>query len=391
MTRFRFKWFIAAASAIFIVLPAAVQAAQIALPANAEGVNIIADGQRLKDVPRQAPFIQDGTVFIPMPANSDNDSYAWKSSVTFGNVDVAYFSWITDTRFVEFDNYSINLELVCGDLETQSGDLEDIKQAGYVDNNTGKAVTTIQPNYALIDIYDNTGNYIFYKYYGLDQSLISVKGYPYMPLDVIMTNFGYQMSGWDKGTQTVTYKKVFDVQDIAKGILPDQLKPMPLQKGNSAAPGISPFPGGDDGEDVLPGRLTPVPAQEDKPAAQSTPTSLNVIAVTVNGKPVLFPDQQPMIQNGRTLVPVRGLADALGASVGWDAAAQTVTAAKDGAEVELVINSTTAKLNGRDVTLDAAPAIVNGRTMLPARFIAEAFGAAVDWDAYTQTVIITNR
>ncbi len=99
-------------------------------------------------------------------------------------------------------------------------------------------------------------------------------------------------------------------------------------------------------------------------------------------------DVAPYIKNGRTYVPMRYLGEALGAEVVWDDAARTVTLTKGDTTVVFTIGSTSYTVNGEAKTADVAPEITNDRTMLPARFVAEAFGAEVGWDAGTQTVLI---
>jgi len=94
---------------------------------------------------------------------------------------------------------------------------------------------------------------------------------------------------------------------------------------------------------------------------------------------------------GRTYMPVRYLAYALGVSeenVYWDAAAQTVTLLKGTTAIQLTIGSNVLKVNGISLPMDVAPEIKDGRTMLPARFVAEALGASVGYDEATQTVTI---
>jgi hypothetical protein len=85
---------------------------------------------------------------------------------------------------------------------------------------------------------------------------------------------------------------------------------------------------------------------------------------------------------------MRYLGEILGAEVVWDDAARTVTLTKGDTTVVFTIGSTTYTVNGEAKTADVAPEIANDRTMLPARFVAEAFGATVGWDAATQTVLI---
>ncbi|MDI9480078.1 MAG: copper amine oxidase N-terminal domain-containing protein, partial [Bacillota bacterium] len=110
---------------------------------------------------------------------------------------------------------------------------------------------------------------------------------------------------------------------------------------------------------------------------------------TVNGLTKVM-DVAPYIKNDRTYVPYRYLALALGVAeddIVWDAAAQKVTVTKGENTVEAVIGSTTLTVNGSAVTMDVAPEISNSRTMLPARFLAEALGATVGWDPATRTVV----
>ena len=99
-------------------------------------------------------------------------------------------------------------------------------------------------------------------------------------------------------------------------------------------------------------------------------------------------DQPPVIQDGRTLVPLRVIFEAMGADVDWEDGTQTVTAARGNDVISLTIGRKAATKNGATITLDVPPALINGRTLVPVRFIAESFGAEVAWDDATQTVII---
>lgn len=98
----------------------------------------------------------------------------------------------------------------------------------------------------------------------------------------------------------------------------------------------------------------------------------------------------PVIVNEHTLMPVRAIVEKMGGSVTWDADMQTVGLTYNGSEIQLTINSTTAYLNGAAQTLETAPIIINDRTMLPIRFIAESFDFNVSWDDANQLVTITN-
>lgn len=114
--------------------------------------------------------------------------------------------------------------------------------------------------------------------------------------------------------------------------------------------------------------------------------------VVMNGVTVPM-ETAPVIENGRTILPVRYIATPLGAQVLWNAKEQKVTliASK---KVELWIGKPTARVDGVDVLIDpanpnVAPRISGGRTMLPLRFISETFGAEIVYDAKLRTVTVT--
>ncbi len=114
------------------------------------------------------------------------------------------------------------------------------------------------------------------------------------------------------------------------------------------------------------------------------------IQVTIDGTNQTY-DVMPVIENGRTLVPMRAIFEALGATINWDDATKTVTGTKDNVSVELRIGDTNAKVNGMDKTLDVPAQIVNSRTLVPVRFVSEAMGCDVKWDDVTKTVIINSN
>ncbi len=113
-----------------------------------------------------------------------------------------------------------------------------------------------------------------------------------------------------------------------------------------------------------------------------------IITVSYNGEKIYF-DQLPVIDNGRTLVPLRAIFETIGAAVDWNGETQTVTATKDDVTVSLIINNTTATKNGETITLDVPAKIVGGRTLVPVRFVADCFGVNVDWNGEMQKVILT--
>lgn len=102
-------------------------------------------------------------------------------------------------------------------------------------------------------------------------------------------------------------------------------------------------------------------------------------------------DQIPVIENGRTLVPLRAIFEKIGAEVDWNEADKTVTAQKDDTQISLTIDNTTAVKNGEKIELDVPAKIVNGRTLVPVRFVADCFGVDVDWDGVMQEVILTSK
>ena len=99
----------------------------------------------------------------------------------------------------------------------------------------------------------------------------------------------------------------------------------------------------------------------------------------------------PVIRNGRTLLPVRAVVEAMGGTVAWDDVSKTVWLRKDNHEIRLTIGRTDASLDGGPAKLDVAPIIENGRTMLPIRFIAESFGYGVTWYEGDKTVTISKK
>jgi peptide/nickel transport system substrate-binding protein len=122
----------------------------------------------------------------------------------------------------------------------------------------------------------------------------------------------------------------------------------------------------------------------------AVPVSAGQVKVAVNNQFLTF-DIQPFIEKGRVLVPVRPLCEALGASVEWDAKTRTVTIRKGDTVARITVGSKIVSITEKGVTevvLEVPAKIVSGRTVVPLRFIAEAFGAKVDWDAAARTAII---
>lgn len=113
-------------------------------------------------------------------------------------------------------------------------------------------------------------------------------------------------------------------------------------------------------------------------------------SVVLNGQNLTF-DVPPIIEDGRTLVPLRNIFEALGANVSWDGLTQSITAKKDETIIKLQIGSQTAYKNNQPVPLDVPSKIVENRTLVPLRFVSEALGANVNWNDAKETIIIVDE
>ena len=137
-------------------------------------------------------------------------------------------------------------------------------------------------------------------------------------------------------------------------------------------------------------------AFSDEPSADQAPAQdyatieifIDNVTARVNGTNVAL-DQPATVLNGRTVVPARFIAENLGASVGWDELSNKVTITWGGTTLEIFIDNPTARVNGTNVALDQPATVLNGRTVVPARFVAENLGATVGWDELENKVTIT--
>ena len=111
-------------------------------------------------------------------------------------------------------------------------------------------------------------------------------------------------------------------------------------------------------------------------------------SVIFNQKAMQF-EVAPRIENGRTLVPLRAIFEAMGANVDWNNSTRTVTARRANITVVLPLGSTTPTVNGQTYKLEVPAQIVNNRTLAPLRFVGEAFGGQVKWDAQNNIINIT--
>jgi hypothetical protein len=116
----------------------------------------------------------------------------------------------------------------------------------------------------------------------------------------------------------------------------------------------------------------------------------STINITLNGVSI-DSDVAPYINDeSRTMVELHSIAEALGATLSWDSDTSTVTITYNSSVFTLVIGELQYTLDGTTYSMDTAASIVDGRTMVPVRFITEALGLEVSWDSTTYTVIITS-
>ncbi|MBQ3053769.1 MAG: N-acetylmuramoyl-L-alanine amidase [Clostridia bacterium] len=104
----------------------------------------------------------------------------------------------------------------------------------------------------------------------------------------------------------------------------------------------------------------------------------------------IFCDVPPVIENDRTLVPVRAISEASGAEIGWNSKEKKVTILYENTTVTLFIDSKSAYVSGKEIILDAPAKIIKDRTFVPVRFIGETFGYTVGWNEETRTVSLTS-
>lgn len=115
------------------------------------------------------------------------------------------------------------------------------------------------------------------------------------------------------------------------------------------------------------------------------------ILVFLNGQAVNFTNTQPVKENNRVLVPLRGVFEAMDADVHYDALTRNVEITRGKRVIEMAVERSHAWVDGREVALDAPVRVRNGRALIPLRFVAENFGADVRWDSGENTVFISTE
>jgi lysozyme len=109
---------------------------------------------------------------------------------------------------------------------------------------------------------------------------------------------------------------------------------------------------------------------------------------TVDSQEIML-DTPPVVVDGRTLVPLRAVIEGLGGTIAWIPDTRSIDIALNGRTLQMQIGNRTAIVQGEAVAMDVPAAIMNGRTVLPVRFVAEHLGAVVDWEQLTRTITIT--
>ena len=131
--------------------------------------------------------------------------------------------------------------------------------------------------------------------------------------------------------------------------------------------------------------------RENLPAEQAEAEAAKARAsVTLDGNRI-DTENLAKVVGGRTMIPVRCLAEQMGAEVSYDSTLKAARIVRAGVEIIMPIGSKTCTVNGKPFQMDAAPYIENGRTMIPARYVSELFGQSIQWVSETRTAAVTEN
>jgi hypothetical protein len=136
--------------------------------------------------------------------------------------------------------------------------------------------------------------------------------------------------------------------------------------------------------------LTIIPAAVFSHELRTSTYTEGGVKLRIDGVEMQFDPAPYIAPPGRTMVPMRAIFETLGAAVIWDEATKTVHAERGGRQVTLQIGSTEAVVDGSIRSMDVAPAIRQGRTYVPLRFVAEALNSSVNWDSQERKVSLTS-
>ncbi|OUS76411.1 hypothetical protein B1748_12050 [Paenibacillus sp. MY03] len=131
-------------------------------------------------------------------------------------------------------------------------------------------------------------------------------------------------------------------------------------------------------------------AEEEAASGNQIVLQINNPAAWINGDEYKL-EVAPFIHNGRTLIPLRFVSEALGAKLDWDGAARRITLTRGEDVIVLVIDSSEATVNGKRVTMDVPATIYKGKTMVPIRFVSEQFNQKITFDDATRKIYIAGH
>ncbi len=225
-------------------------------------------------------------------------------------------------------------------------------------------------------------------------------GYYMLAYARIITGFTVPQSDIDKsGSQLVMFDKIMGSRKIGQALLANQT---PQQIEADWADNLNAFKAERE-KYLLYGYANPSDASTEADPALSTQDETSKLQETAPAAPEVTPkgvqayyqdklisfDTQPYIDaNNRVIVPVRAIATALGMEVQWEPNTKKVYCTRDNNQVVFTIGQIKALVNGQSLTMDTVPAIKDGRTMIPLRYVSEYLGSQVEWEADTKTVRI---
>lgn len=195
-----------------------------------------------------------------------------------------------------------------------------------------------------------------------------------------------------RGTILPTVKEVAEGESVTLSLLPDAGYHLTVLTDNGATvTGLvrdnTYVLSGITVEHVIKAVFEPIPIILPPAPSHTLVLTIGSSAMSVDGIPATL-DSPPIIRDGRTLLPIRAVIEALEGSVSWDSVARKATVTLGTHTVEVWIGSRQARVDGMYVALDVAAIIVSNRTLLPLRFVAENLGCTVTWDPVGRTVTI---
>ncbi len=213
-----------------------------------------------------------------------------------------------------------------------------------------------------------------------------------MPVGEFNGDLTFDLYASDNGTIKETQYYVLEIGTPLGKVssTPIKFKSPMIAEGSPASPSPAPSPTPVPSPTPTPSPI-PTPAPSPAPAPSPTPSSDSLlIHVFFNGQELQFDQAKPILKDGSTLVPFRKLFETLGYEVKWveSGSTQQAIGTKDGMTIELTINSSTAKVNGENVSLDVPAQILNGSTLVPLRFVAENSGYEVSYSRSGNEAIV---